>query len=61
MNVADQPRFFGKQPARIEAIPSGGGGGGGIIVLVLNTCFVLANLSAQLYLYRAGYSIVTGH
>lgn len=50
--------FCGEQPARIEVIPKGGQK---IIVFVLNTRFVLANLSAHLDLYRVGYSTTAGH
>lgn len=40
--------IFGKQPARIEAIPDGRRK---IIALVLNTCFVLANFSQHNYIF----------
>lgn len=40
--------FFGEQPARIEAIPKGRQK---IIVFVLNTRFILANLSAHFVEY----------
>lgn len=50
--------FLGEQPDRIEVIPRGWQT---IIVLVLNTRSVLANSSAHLDLYRAGFHATTGH
>ena len=50
--------FCGEQPARIEAIPKGRQK---VIVFVLNTRFVLENLSAHLRLYRVGYRTTSRH